>query len=111
MSANNGLARIVLRLHLGSPYLYQRKDDRGNVLWEARYAPICTALHARVGQDVVVYVGLDGPDQGEHFVCGLDDWERRFVLVEDTVPDTEVEEPAPRLATRVAGKYISGSGV
>ncbi len=99
----------VLRLFLGRPYRY----SRGGL-----YAPLFFATCAQSDTPKVVCVGLDGTDEGRHFVCSLTDWELRFTLAEETA----LPAPSPRVlhrttlaverpSRRVAGAFSSGSGV
>ncbi len=96
----------VLRLYLGHPYRY----SRGGL-----YAPLFFAKCAQSHTLKVVYVGLDGADEGEHYLCSLSDWELRFTLVEKTVPKPPVLHRATLVAQRpprrVAGAFTSGLGV
>ncbi len=98
----------VLLLFLGNPYRY----SRGGL-----YAPLFVATCAQSDTPKVVYVGLDGKDEGKHYLCSLTDWDLRFTLAEEA-PEapalpvlhraTIVTQSPPR---RVAGAFSSGSGV
>jgi hypothetical protein len=99
----SGLTRVVLRLHLGCAYRYRHGGH---------YAPLFIAYHGRSASEFVAYVGLDGKDEGKHFVCELGDFDLRFTLVEETAPDAPAAEPVPeRLPRKVAGMFTHGSGV
>lgn len=62
------------------------------------------AHHAISAQDVVVYVGLDGPDFGRAFVTTLADWSSKFRAVEPPPPG------APPQPEGKALRVIEGPG-
>ncbi len=96
----------VLHLYLGQPYRY----SRGGL-----YAPLFFATCAQSDTPKIVYVGLDGADKGNHYLCSLNDWELRFTLAKETAPEPRVLHRATIVAERpprrVAGAFSSGSGV
>lgn len=95
---NNGLAAYRLVIRFGCEYRYV--STRQPAYEGQLYRPLNFARCGRTGQEGVVYVGISGPDEGHWFVCSLDDWSRRFELVEAPA----VSEPMP---DRGAAGYIS----
>jgi hypothetical protein len=88
------------RVCLGEVYLYEPSD--------ALYRPLKMAYHARQDQDLIVYEGLNGPDEGLWFCCTLNDWSIRFTRYkEPSIPELVVEE---KPVEKVAGKFTPGSG-
>ncbi len=96
------LTPVTLRLYLGQPYRYHHVDASGSRVEASLYAPLFFVYHGRTDTDMVCYVGLDGEDQGQRFVCELSDWELRFERVVEKKQATQ---------KRVAGAYNAGSGV
>jgi hypothetical protein len=84
----------TLELTFGATYRFNRGGH---------YSPLFVAYHARQNQEVIAYVGLDGRDQGRHFVCTLGDWQIRFTLVSESASERPPE--------KIAGLYSAGSGV
>lgn len=80
MSAPAGLTACRLVVLFGRDHRYVSTKQPA---YEGQlYRPLNFARCVRTGQEQIVYEGITGPDAGQWFVCSLDDWLRRFELVE-----------------------------
>lgn len=73
--------RRTLKLTSGAEYDFKgMADDKGNwVFPPARYRVIASlAQHVRTFQELVVYEGLEGRDEGRVFCCPIGDFTRLF---------------------------------
>mgnify|MGYP001576463717 CR=1 FL=1 len=78
--------------------------------WMA-YTPTQWSKDGRTSQHGVVYVGLEGKDEGRTFNCSLHDFAKKFRLVPLTEAENGAEGTSPPMPERIADNSILGSGV
>lgn len=84
MANHYGLIATRVPIHVDGVYRYSHGGH---------YQPLGLAYHARTGQDVVIYRGVDGPDEGKLFVATPSDWADRFTLLVQEEGNGELQTP------------------
>ena len=87
---------ITINLTPGRLFNYCPFTTREGVVYrfiQGRYRVICAALEARTRQQVVVYEGVGGADDGKCYTCPLADFSTRFLPVEEPAAAVAVEAP------------------